>query len=46
MRLSFHDKESFNEATESLRFQVNNPPSDPNMPPQLAPQGQEIGEDI
>ena len=48
MRLSFHDKESFKEATESLRFQVNNPPSDPNtssMPPQLVSQGQEIGED-
>ena len=28
MRLSFDDKESFKEATESLRFQVNNPPSE------------------
>ena len=49
MRLSFDDKESFKQATESLRFQVNNPQSDPNtssMPPQLSPQGQEIGEDI
>ena len=45
MRLSFHDKESFKEAAESLRF--NSPPSNPNisMPPQLGPQGQEIGED-
>ena len=49
MRLSFHDKKSFKEATKSLRFQVNNPLSDPNlnasMPPQLVPQGQEIYED-
>ena len=47
MRLSFDDPESFKEAVGSLR--LNNPPSDPNtssMPPQLGPQGQEIGEDI
>ena len=45
MRLSFDDPESFKEAAGSLRF--NNPPSDPNtssMPPQLGPQGPEIGE--
>ena len=46
MRLSFDDPESFKEAVGSLR--LNNPPSDPNtssMPPQLGPQGPEIGED-
>ena len=46
MRLSFDDPESFKfkEAAGSLRF--NNPPSNPStssMPPQLRPQGPEIG---
>ena len=45
MKLSFDDRESFKEATQSLRL---NPPSDPNtssMPSQLDPQVQEISED-
>ena len=33
MRLSFDDKETFNEALESLRF--NNPASDPNAQQQM-----------
>ena len=47
MSLSFDDKESFKEATESLCFPTfrsyGNPPSDPDtssMPPQLGSQGQ------
>ena len=46
MALSFDDPESFEEAARSLCLN-HNPPRDPNtssMPPQLVPQGQEIGE--
>ena len=47
MRLSFDDKESFKEASESLRF--NNPPSDQNTQRRMGsssmpPQDQERGE--